>query len=66
MRAVGEGIDMFDTCIPTRFGRHGTALTHNGRNDHFKCGVHQGMSALWMKNAIVQFAKDIPVLISGI
>ena len=31
VRAVGEGIDMFDTCIPTRFGRHGTALTHHGR-----------------------------------
>ncbi|MCR4336694.1 MAG: tRNA guanosine(34) transglycosylase Tgt [Candidatus Omnitrophica bacterium] len=31
VRAVGEGIDMFDTCIPTRFGRHGTAFTRRGR-----------------------------------
>lgn len=31
VRAVGEGIDMFDTCIPTRFGRNGTAFTKYGR-----------------------------------
>lgn len=31
VKAVGEGIDMFDTCIPTRFGRHGTAFTHKGK-----------------------------------
>jgi len=31
VKAVGEGIDMFDTVIPTRFGRHGTALTSRGR-----------------------------------
>jgi len=31
VRAVGEGIDMFDTCIPTRFGRNGSAFTHSGR-----------------------------------
>jgi len=31
VKAVGEGIDMFDTCIPTRYGRHGTALTSNGK-----------------------------------
>ncbi len=31
VRAVGEGIDMFDTCIPTRYGRHGSAFTSRGR-----------------------------------
>ncbi len=31
VRAVGEGIDMFDTCIPTRYGRHGSAFTRRGR-----------------------------------
>lgn len=31
VRAVGEGVDMFDTCIPTRYGRHGTALTKEGK-----------------------------------
>ncbi len=31
VKAVGMGIDMFDTCIPTRFGRNGTAFTSRGR-----------------------------------
>lgn len=31
VKAVGMGIDMFDTCLPTRFGRHGTAFTNRGR-----------------------------------
>ncbi|MDP2654831.1 MAG: tRNA guanosine(34) transglycosylase Tgt [Candidatus Omnitrophota bacterium] len=31
VRAVSEGIDMFDTCIPTRYGRNGTAFTRRGR-----------------------------------
>lgn len=31
VRAAGEGIDMFDTCIPTRFGRNGSAFTSDGR-----------------------------------
>ncbi|HBR15210.1 MAG TPA: tRNA guanosine(34) transglycosylase Tgt [Candidatus Omnitrophica bacterium] len=31
VKAVGEGIDMFDTCIPTRYGRHGTAFTKKGK-----------------------------------
>ncbi len=31
VRAVGEGIDMFDTCVPTRYGRHGSAFTRQGR-----------------------------------
>ncbi|MDP8213148.1 MAG: tRNA guanosine(34) transglycosylase Tgt [Candidatus Zapsychrus exili] len=31
VKAVGEGIDMFDTCIPTRFGRHGAAFTNKGK-----------------------------------
>jgi len=31
VKAVGEGIDMFDTCVPTRFGRHGSAFTHSGK-----------------------------------
>ncbi len=31
VRAVGMGIDMFDTCVPTRYGRHGTAFTDKGR-----------------------------------
>ncbi len=31
VRAVGQGVDMFDTCIPTRYGRNGSAFTENGR-----------------------------------
>ncbi len=31
VRAVGEGVDMFDTSIPTRYGRNGTAFTRQGR-----------------------------------
>ena len=31
VRAAGEGIDMFDTCIPTRYGRHGSAFTAAGK-----------------------------------
>ncbi len=31
VRAVGEGVDMFDTCIPTRYGRNGSAFTSSGR-----------------------------------
>ncbi len=31
VKAVGQGMDMFDTCLPTRFGRHGTAFTDEGR-----------------------------------
>lgn len=31
VRAVGEGVDMFDTCIPTRYGRNGSAFTTQGR-----------------------------------
>ena len=41
--AVRFGVDSFDSCYPTRLGRHGTLLTRNGpvklksgkwRNDH--------------------------------
>ncbi len=31
VKAVGEGIDMFDCVLPSRYGRHGTAFTHKGR-----------------------------------
>ncbi len=31
VKAVGQGIDMFDTCIPTRYGRNGSAFTSKGR-----------------------------------
>lgn len=31
VNAVAEGIDMFDTCIPTRYGRNGSAFTSRGR-----------------------------------
>lgn len=31
VKAVGLGIDMFDTCIPTRYGRNGSAFTEQGR-----------------------------------
>ncbi len=31
VKAVGEGIDMFDTCLPTRLGRHASAFTSRGR-----------------------------------
>jgi len=40
VKAVGMGIDMFDTVIPTRYGRYGTCLTDRGqvviRNGQFK------------------------------
>jgi queuine tRNA-ribosyltransferase len=31
VEAVGRGVDMFDCVLPTRLGRHGTALTAAGR-----------------------------------
>ncbi len=31
IKAVGMGIDMFDTCVPTRYGRHGSAFTSIGK-----------------------------------
>ncbi len=31
VHGVSQGIDMFDTCIPTRYGRHGTGFTREGR-----------------------------------
>ena len=31
VKAVGMGVDMFDTCIPTRYGRNGTAFTRKGK-----------------------------------
>lgn len=31
VKAVGMGIDMFDTCVPTRYGRHGSAFTSIGK-----------------------------------
>lgn len=31
VKAVGLGIDMFDTCIPTRYGRNGSVFTQTGR-----------------------------------
>ena len=31
VKAVGKGVDMFDTCVPTRYGRHGAAFTRQGR-----------------------------------
>ncbi len=31
VKAVGLGIDMFDTCVPTRYGRHGSAFTSTGK-----------------------------------
>lgn len=31
VHAVSLGIDMFDTCIPTRYGRNGTAFTYTGK-----------------------------------
>jgi len=29
--AVARGVDMFDTCIPTRYGRYGTVFTKQGK-----------------------------------
>lgn len=37
VKAVGLGIDMFDTVLPTRFGRYGTAFTSKGR-----VNIHNG------------------------
>ncbi|MFH1359869.1 MAG: tRNA guanosine(34) transglycosylase Tgt [Candidatus Omnitrophota bacterium] len=31
VRAVAEGVDMFDTCVPTRYGRYGTVFTKKGK-----------------------------------
>jgi queuine tRNA-ribosyltransferase len=31
VRAIGLGVDMFDCVLPTRLGRHGTALTATGK-----------------------------------
>ncbi len=31
VKAVGEGMDMFDTVVPTRYGRYGSVFTKEGR-----------------------------------
>ncbi|MDP2939297.1 MAG: tRNA guanosine(34) transglycosylase Tgt [Candidatus Omnitrophota bacterium] len=31
VKAVSEGIDMFDCCVPTRYGRNGSAFTRFGK-----------------------------------
>lgn len=31
VKAIGVGIDMFDCCVPTRYGRNGTAFTDQGK-----------------------------------
>lgn len=31
VKAVGLGIDMFDCCVPTRYGRNGTAFSDSGK-----------------------------------
>ncbi len=31
VRSVACGVDMFDTCVPTRYGRYGTVFTHRGK-----------------------------------
>lgn len=31
VRSVEHGVDMFDTCVPTRYGRNGTAFTSAGK-----------------------------------
>ncbi len=40
VRAVGMGVDMFDTVVPTRYGRYGTCFTDRGqvviRNGQYK------------------------------
>ena len=62
VKAVGEGIDMFDTCIPTRYGRHGSAFTSKGRAV-IRNATYKRTSALLMKNALVGFAVNIRVVI---
>ena len=31
VKSVEHGVDMFDTCVPTRYGRNGTAFTSEGK-----------------------------------
>ncbi|MFH1655339.1 MAG: tRNA guanosine(34) transglycosylase Tgt [Candidatus Omnitrophota bacterium] len=31
IQSVAKGVDMFDTCVPTRYGRNGTAFTSIGK-----------------------------------
>ncbi|MBM3248138.1 MAG: tRNA guanosine(34) transglycosylase Tgt [Candidatus Omnitrophica bacterium] len=31
VESVEKGVDMFDTCVPTRYGRNGTAFTSEGK-----------------------------------
>ncbi len=46
VRAVGRGIDMFDTCLPTRYGRHGSAFTSKGKITVRNGGFAKDMSPL--------------------
>ena len=67
VKAVGEGIDMFDCVLPSRYGRHGTAFTHKGRitikNQEFaddprpvdekcKCNVCQKYSRAYIRHLL--------------
>jgi queuine tRNA-ribosyltransferase len=67
VKAVGEGIDMFDTCVPTRYGRHGSAFTSTGKkillnarytkdftpiDEHCECHVCQTYTKSYIRHLI--------------
>ena len=67
VKAVGMGVDMFDTCIPTRYGRNGTAFTRRGRltvrnaqytmdknplDEHCSCFVCQKYSRSYIRHLL--------------
>jgi queuine tRNA-ribosyltransferase len=46
VRAVGLGIDMFDCSIPTRYGRHGSAFTSEGKLNILNSAFTRDLSPL--------------------
>ena len=76
--AVRHGIDTFDSCYPTRLGRHGTLLTRSGpvkiksrkhRNDHSLIdpgtrGVGGRLSFAYLHHLVKAFEPLAPALIT--
>jgi queuine tRNA-ribosyltransferase len=54
VEAVAVGVDMFDCVQPSRFGRHGTALTSTGR-------VHMKVAALARDDGAIDPECPCPV-----
>ena len=61
VRAVREGVDMFDCVLPTRTGRMGTAFSHEGRmnlrNAKYKDKVTRALGQMYTCPVCTQYTR---------